>query len=397
MKYPRILRITVIAGGGLAEFCHDLAAQAAAMSLPWQIDPQRRELVTADWLREVRPAAVIGFFRTPAQVADLTSLGTPYINLSGYPPFPGFGWSVSTDHRAVGRLAAKWFLDRGFHHFLTQEPGSTPRGPESDKHSPGDRIDGFMETIAAAGYHCERVYKNHLRHTDDDPRGSHHLDRLASYLTDLRKPLGCFWFNDAVAIPWLLAARMAELNIPRDISMIGADNNAERCRSLHPSLSSVAMPWSDIARTCIDVLLRLLYRPNDPAPETVSHPPRRIVERQSTQAAITDKRLRRATRFIERRFSKPVTITEVARHCGISTARLNQLFKKELATTPHRWLQQQRMRKAQQLLETSDTTIADIATACGYASYRQFYNIFTATYGCSPGNWRTAHQSSEAS
>ena len=58
--------------------------------------------------------------------------------------------------------------------------------------------------------------------------------------------------------------------------------------------------------------------------------------------------------------------------------------------TPHRYLTRLRMRRAADLLRTSDQSVQQVATACGYRSPSRFATAFRREHGVTPGRFRTA-------
>jgi len=63
-------------------------------------------------------------------------------------------------------------------------------------------------------------------------------------------------------------------------------------------------------------------------------------------------------------------------------------FKKTSGLTPHRWLVQRRLERAQDLLLWSTLSLAQIALDCGFSEQSHFTRTFTRLVGTSPGEWR---------
>ena len=53
--------------------------------------------------------------------------------------------------------------------------------------------------------------------------------------------------------------------------------------------------------------------------------------------------------------------------------------------SPHRWLTQQRMKHAWELLQSTDMTIQEVARTVGYDGVSQFSLVFKQHYGMTPG------------
>ncbi|MDF0528700.1 helix-turn-helix domain-containing protein [Tsukamurella sp. 8F] len=65
---------------------------------------------------------------------------------------------------------------------------------------------------------------------------------------------------------------------------------------------------------------------------------------------------------------EPLTIEQLARHAQVSTRTLHRHFVQRTGTRPLEWLNAARVRRAQQLLETTDLTVERIAHLCGFGS-----------------------------
>jgi AraC-like DNA-binding protein len=77
----------------------------------------------------------------------------------------------------------------------------------------------------------------------------------------------------------------------------------------------------------------------------------------------------------------------MAQAAGISPTHLRALFRRELGCSPHRHLVRLRVRHAGELLQDG-ATVAQAATAAGFASVRGLRLAFRRELGRSPGAWR---------
>src|ERR1700737_580103 len=96
----------------------------------------------------------------------------------------------------------------------------------------------------------------------------------------------------------------------------------------------------------------------------------------------------RAKEAMEANLDKEIDIAQLAHECGLSTSRFARAFRQSTGCPPHRWLLQRRIERAQDLLLTSDTTLAEIASACGFSDQSHLTRAFGQTVGTSPGLWR---------
>ncbi|MEU0796681.1 helix-turn-helix domain-containing protein [Amycolatopsis sp. NPDC005961] len=97
-----------------------------------------------------------------------------------------------------------------------------------------------------------------------------------------------------------------------------------------------------------------------------------------------------ALEWVERRLDQPFTVAELARRSGLGERTFLRRFSAATGTTPHRWLTERRLDRAQALLEEGRLSVEDIATACGYASAAALRHQFSRLRGTSPTSYRTA-------
>lgn len=91
-----------------------------------------------------------------------------------------------------------------------------------------------------------------------------------------------------------------------------------------------------------------------------------------------------ALRLLSRDFS----VEELARRCGLSRSYFARAFKARMGLPPHRWLMRLRVERAQDRLEWTSESIAEIALNCGFADQSHLTRVFHTITGTSPAAWR---------
>ena len=77
----------------------------------------------------------------------------------------------------------------------------------------------------------------------------------------------------------------------------------------------------------------------------------------------------------------------------MSTRTLARQFYAATGTTPLQWLLAERVRRAQELLETSDQTIDRIAAECGFGSAQRLRHHFVRANQLTPHEYRRVFRS----
>jgi AraC-like DNA-binding protein len=81
-------------------------------------------------------------------------------------------------------------------------------------------------------------------------------------------------------------------------------------------------------------------------------------------------------------------IADIAEICGVSAVHFSRAFRRATSQTPHRWLMDRRLETARHLLESTDSTVAEIALVCGFADQSHLTRTFSSAYGNTPAAWR---------
>lgn len=98
--------------------------------------------------------------------------------------------------------------------------------------------------------------------------------------------------------------------------------------------------------------------------------------------SITDARA-----YMENHLAEKLTISDLSDRFSISPTSLKSGFRRMYGTTLHHWLVEQRMKRARELLQSTDMTIQQIAQMVGYDGVSQFNVTFKRHYGVTPGQF----------
>jgi transcriptional regulator GlxA family with amidase domain len=88
------------------------------------------------------------------------------------------------------------------------------------------------------------------------------------------------------------------------------------------------------------------------------------------------------------RLDQPLTVADLARHAGLSTRQLARRMRAELQAGPLDWLHQQRIARAQELLERTDAAVEQVAAACGIGTAATLRRHFHRAVGVTPTAYR---------
>ena len=89
-----------------------------------------------------------------------------------------------------------------------------------------------------------------------------------------------------------------------------------------------------------------------------------------------------------KRLDRPLTVTDMARRANVSPRHLGRQFRSVTGQTPLRWLLTQRIRRAQELLETTDESVVAVAVATGMGTATTLRRQFKQIVGVPPDAYR---------
>ena len=113
----------------------------------------------------------------------------------------------------------------------------------------------------------------------------------------------------------------------------------------------------------------------------------------TTPAPVTGNPLELVMRWAIEQLHEPLTVEQLASRANMSSRNLARHFVAITGTTPLRWLHDQRLHRAQELLETTDLGIDVIASRTGMGTAATLRRHFHRTVGVAPGTYRRTFRS----
>lgn len=114
------------------------------------------------------------------------------------------------------------------------------------------RMEGYLQALKDAGlsYNPEFVVCNM-----SEAWGGY--DAAMQLFKTPRRPTGLFCFNDRMAMGVYDALHKLNLDIPHDVAIVSFDNQEIIAGSLHPGLSSMALPHYEMGKWAVEQVLRM--------------------------------------------------------------------------------------------------------------------------------------------
>ncbi len=280
--------------------------------------------------------------------------------------------TIITNSMEIGELAAEYFLNLGFKHFAFY-------GFEDFAWSQ-KRYDGFKDILTKS--EIEDVYKFENQHRKD------HLSiterwKISEWLKQLPRPLCVFACNDDGAISVLEACKIANINVPEEVAVLGVDNDELMCNLSSPSLSSIELDFEDAGFVAARHLNELIQHKS--SHEIIRVSPIEIIKRRSTDIlAITDEDIAAALIYIRNHFHQPIQVIDVVEATNLSRRELEKRFKRILKRTIKNEIERLRIELMKKKLLNSNQSIYQIANELEFTDPEHFSRYFRNAVGLSP-------------
>lgn len=156
-------------------------------------------------------------------------------------------------------------------------------------------------------------------------------------------------------------------------------------RALEAAEEGDDYPCAEALRVAIAVRLRGLRA----EPRTEAEPTQ--AKRRPVQA-LQKWRLRRVVEYIDDHLSAKITLSDLAAVAGLSRMHFASQFRVATNLRPHEFLLQERIKRAEALLQSTTTPIVEIALTVGFQTQAHFTTVFKRFVGETPQRWRGINQ-----
>ena len=219
---------------------------------------------------------------------------------------------------------------------------------------------------------------------------------LPAWLQALPKPAAIMAAFDERAVEVLNACNEAKIDVPRQVAVIGVDNDELLCDFSDPPLTSVLPDHVREGALAASELNRLLKAKKPTGTTTVLCRGKRIIRRESTAPVAPMTHLvDEALSFIRRNATADIRVIDVARHLGVSRRLADLRFRESGETSIARVIAKVRLDEVAKRLRNSNAPIGKIASACSFDNHQHLANAFRRQFGLSMSAYR-ARAKSEA-
>ncbi len=112
------------------------------------------------------------------------------------------------------------------------------------------------------------------------------------------------------------------------------------------------------------------------------------IEAKPVCSMVYEQRAKETLSYIQEHYREAIGINDMIRAGNISRTDCFRSFKKIIGKSPMEYLNDYRLKQAMYLLETTQESITEIATSCGFNHLSYFGKLFRETTGLSPKEYR---------
>jgi len=320
--------------------------------------------------------AILGQFEPTDDLSTLTNNGIVVVAQDFKQRFTTVP-NVTGDYIGTGKMAARFFIDRGFKNFGFFGFNDVCWSDE--------RCEGFRREVEASGFGSS-FYAYRMQ--EIDMVWYYQRNRLREWLQSIPKPIAIMACDDNQGENLIEACHSIGIKIPSEVSVMGVDNDETLCSLGSTTLSSIQVDIEEGGRQTAALLERLVTDPSAPAKDVVLQP-MKIVNRMSTAAFATqDQQILRAILFIHRNVRKKISVADVTAEAALSRRLLERRFKDVTGKTLYEYITELKLKDfAEQLVET-DEQVMTIALSMGENDTKSISRRFKQLYGCTPLQWR---------
>ncbi len=358
--------------------CKGVHRYVQANKRPWKIlryNPNEKEVRTLNFLQwDEIDGAIIEPALEKGMASIARSSKIPIVLTNADQSIPAFP-QVDANNYQAGKLAAEYFIGKGFRSFLYAEtPYITERGR------------GFQKTLDSLGLNVQIFALGAI--SERSAAREKTIRKMVETAQQVPKPAALYCEYDRLAVDVISILQEHGLHVPNDVVVLGTENDILNCESAIPYVSSIKLPYKEVGYEAARILDTLL-RGGTPPIEPIRLEPIAIVERQSTDIlAVPDPHIQKAIGYIKKNACGSIKVNGVARAAGLSLRVLQNHFRNALGYTLQEEIRRIRINRAKKLLETTDLTMSDIAEQIGYTDKSYMGSAFRTLTGTTPGSYR---------
>jgi len=173
-------------------------------------------------------------------------------------------------------------------------------------------------------------------------------------------------------------------NLPYDFSYLERTHLDPRLLQTIPALVELGFSCSSFSSLEADLRIRDLFEDLLKANRDGYKRSQNIQAAKASTRLEIFRRISHARDWMDAHCLRDISLEDIAVEAAMNSQHFLRMFKQVYLITPHQYLIERKLKKARQLLETTDMTINDICQAIGLESVFSFSILFKRRFGVAP-------------
>lgn len=219
-----------------------------------------------------------------------------------------------------------------------------------------------------------------------------YLRDLSEWLGALPPNTGVLAANDAVASCVVACCRRLSIDIPRDIALVGVDNDKICCEGADPQIASVQLDFEQAGYLAGQLLDGRIAHPRR-SRRVAEFGPLGLIRRASVRSSpVMGCRIVSAMDMIRAKACEGLSALDVVKHIGGSRRSAEMRFRETIGKSILEEIMDVRFARIFYLLENTDTSVDALASFSGFAGFESLRKTFRRRTGLSPSEWRRSRR-----
>ena len=315
---------------------------------------------------------------SPKLKQEILDRGLPCVNVSWLDQHTAKMPKVVSCELSCAEAAVNFLLEKQFNHFGFI--GFHPKLNYSDDliQAVASKLDEEKKTLDVFPF------------PENATTNSQQVKAMETWLRRLAKPCAVISWTSLSGQLLTRACQKCDLNVPEDVAILCVEHDHLFSTLAPVPLTNLDQDPSRVGYTAAKLLHEMIS--GEPAPTApIRIPPISVIPRMSTDvAAVDDRILATALRYIYENAKKGITVSDVVKQVDVSRRALENKFQEHLRCSPGAYIKKTQLQFVARLLRTTKLTNAQIAIRAGFDYPEVMMRAFKKEYNMTPRAFRNA-------
>lgn len=289
--------------------------------------------------------------------------------------------SIMTNSAAITKMAVDHLVEKGLTNFAYCGNDNYPWSIERQK---------YFENYISGKNFVVNIYHQPKSHSKR--KWESEQVYMANWLRDLPKPVGIMTCNDDRGQHVIEACKIANLNVPDEVSVIGVDNDSLLCDLCDPPLTSIALDTEAAGYLAAEMLDKLMKKKKLRKKEIIISPTYVVCRQSTDKSAIDDPDLIEALRYIRQNAKSKIKVVDVVNKTLLSRRSLELRFRRLIHRSIQEEIRKVRVDLITRMLIETNLPISEITNVFSFTDQEHISRYFKKEKSVGLRDFRRLHQ-----